>query len=88
MLFRLGLPRIDRSCLGDGWLFLGTVFGRWQWGESLDADDALYLQATTMTWAWDCLNPVGTGIRRRTNRVSRFSKSASGQQVAALGHFV
>ena len=52
--------------------------GGWHWGDTLDADNHLYLEATTMTWAGIVATQVGTAMTCRTNRVSRFSGLVSG----------
>lgn len=75
---------VDRRMLFRAWVFLGLIetalvlagyfwvlySGGWHWGDVLDADNHLYLQATTMTWAGIVATQVGTAITCRTNRVS------------------
>ncbi|MCL4472510.1 MAG: cation-transporting P-type ATPase [Actinobacteria bacterium] len=75
---------VDVSMLLRAWVFLGVIeaalvmagffwvmySGGWSWGQSLAADDHLYLEATTMTWAGIVATQVGTAFACRTNRVS------------------
>jgi magnesium-transporting ATPase (P-type) len=75
---------VDGKMLLRAWIFLGLIeavlvmagyfwvlySGGWHWGDSLDADDHLYLEATTMTWAGIVATQVGTAFACRTNRVS------------------
>lgn len=77
---------VDVSMLMRAWVFLGVIeaslvmlgffwvmySGGWSWGQSLAADDHLYLEATTMTWAGIVATQVGTAFACRTNRVSVF----------------
>ncbi len=73
MLFRawvfLGLIEAALVMAGYFWVLYS---GGWHWGDSLAADDHLYLQATTMTWAGIVATQVGTAFACRTNRVSVF----------------
>lgn len=78
---------VNKQMLFRAWVFLGLIeavlvmggyfwvlySGGWHWGESLDADNTLYLQATTMTWAGIVSTQVGTAFACRTNRVSVFT---------------
>ncbi|MHB8858442.1 MAG: cation-translocating P-type ATPase [Thermoleophilia bacterium] len=75
---------VDVSMLLRAWVFLGVIeatlvmagffwvmySGGWSWGQSLAADNHLYLEATTMTWAGIVATQVGTAFACRTNRVS------------------
>ncbi|MHB8793627.1 MAG: cation-translocating P-type ATPase [Thermoleophilia bacterium] len=78
---------VDKQMLFRAWVFLGLIeavlvmggyfwvlySGGWHWGETLEADNTLYLQATTMTWAGIVATQVGTAFACRTNRVSVFT---------------
>ncbi len=75
---------VNRQMLFRAWVFLGLIeaalvmtgyfwvlySGGWHWGDILEADDTLYLKATTMTWAGIVATQVGTAFACRTNRVS------------------
>jgi magnesium-transporting ATPase (P-type) len=75
---------VNRQMLFRAWVFLGLIeavlvmagyfwvlySGGWHWGDMLDADNHLYLEATTMTWAGIVATQVGTAMTCRTNRVS------------------
>ncbi|MBI5871234.1 MAG: cation-transporting P-type ATPase [Actinobacteria bacterium] len=78
---------VNKQMLFRAWVFLGLIeavlvmggyfwvlySGGWHWGETLEADNTLYLQATTMTWAGIVATQVGTAFACRTNRVSVFT---------------
>lgn len=78
---------VDKQMLFRAWVFLGLIeavlvmggyfwvlySGGWHWGETLEADNTLYLQATTMTLAGIVATQVGTAFACRTNRVSVFT---------------
>jgi len=75
---------VDFDMLARAWIFLGIIeavlvmagyfwvlySSGWHWGDSLDASDHLYIEATTMTWAGIVATQVGTAFACRTNRVS------------------
>lgn len=77
---------VDRHMLFHAWMFLGLIeavlvlagffwvlyAGGWHWGQQLDENSHLYLQATTMTWAGIIALQVGTAFACRTNRTSVF----------------